>query len=365
MRGDMNWTKPITRRWLLGLLSLILAWYALQNMTWDPVWRLMRGISLPAILIITAFNLLMLPLMAARWWLLLKTLGAPISLLTACGYRMAAGTVSYLTPGPLFGGEPLAIYLLCRRQTIPLPTATTSVVVDRLLELLASFIVLLFCLSALSVSDGEILPGSQGLVLLIALVALLTGLTAAIFTGIRPLSRFLVLVNALFRNSLPTRVGRIKSLAGGIAKGEDLAQSLMRDHRVPFLLANLLSLGQWAAIFGEFWLMSFFLGFPLSFGQLAAIVVVARLAFFTPLPAGIGVLETALPWMTAMLGLGSALGMGLCLIIRLRDVVVNVAGLGLTWKYLTHQKNIVSAEGITAWSRELPLIRLPRQKENE
>ncbi len=348
----MSQIKPATRRRLLGLLSLILVWYALHGMSWDPVWRLMSGISLPAVLVIVMVNLLMLPLMAARWWLLLKTLAVPISLFTTCGYRMAAGTVSYLTPGPLFGGEPLAIYLLYRRQGISLPTATTSVAVDRLLELLASFIVLLFCLSALGVSDGEFLPEGRGLVLLIALLTGLTGLAAALFTGIRPLSRLLGWVNTLYPKFWSTGGVRTWSMKKTIAKGEDLAQSLLRDHPVPFLLTNLLSLGQWAAIFGEFWLMSFFLGTPLSFGQLTAIVVVARMAFFTPLPAGIGVLEAALPWMTAMLGLGSALGMGLCLIIRLRDVVVNLAGLGLTWKYLTHQKNSVPSEGKTAFSRE-------------
>ena len=362
----MNRPKPTTRRrLLLGALSLVLALYALQGVAWEPVWRLLGSVSLPAILVLAAFNLLMLPLMATRWWLLLRTLGAPIPLPSASGYRLAAGTVSYLTPGPLFGGEPLAIYLLYRRQTIPLPTAATSVAIDKLLELLASLIVLLCCLSILGLSDGNLLPGAQGLFLLTALLVLLIGLAVALFTGMRPLSRLLGLVNTFYRKSRPTRVGRIWPLTGIIANGEELARSLFIDHRGSFLLANLASLGQWAAIFGEFWLMSFFLGFPLAPGQLTAIVVVARLAFFTPLPAGIGVLELTLPWVTDLLGLSSALGMSLCLIIRVRDVIVNIAGLGLTWKYLTHHKNIVSSEDITVWSRDLPLIRRLRQKENE
>ena len=83
--------------------------------------------------------------------------------------------------------------------------------------------------------------------------------------------------------------------------------------------------------------MSVFLGCPLSFGHLTAVVTVARLAFFTPLPAGIGVLESALPWVTATLGLGDTLGLSLCLIIRCRDLLFSLAGLGLTMKYLTCQ----------------------------
>lgn len=360
----MNWTKATTRRWLLGALSLLLVWYALHNMHWDPVWRLMSTISLTGIVAITIINLLLLPLMAARWWLLLRTLAAPISLFTACGYRMAAGTVSYLTPGPLFGGEPLAIYLLCQRQNISLSTATASVAIDKLLELLASFIVLLLCLSALGAGDAQLVAGSRGLVLLSFLLVGFTCLAVTIFTGIRPLSRLLGLIHTLYHRSSPTTGDQIWPLTKIITRGENQAQSLMRDHRISFLLANLLSLGQWVAIFVEFWLMSLVLGVPLSFAQLAAIVVVARLAFFTPLPAGIGVLETALPWVTGLLGLGNALGMGLCLIIRFRDVIINVAGLGLSWKYLTQQKNYGATEDVTTWSSDVPLIRLPRHKEN-
>ena len=120
-----------------------------------------------------------------------------------------------------------------------------------------------------------------------------------------------------------------------------MMESLFRQHRYRFFLANIFSLIHWFAIFAEFWLMSFFLGFALSFSQLIAVVVVARLAFFTPLPAGIGVLETALPWMTTSLGLGSGLGLGLCVIIRFRDLLFSLTGLALTMKYLTCQAKVV------------------------
>ncbi len=334
-------------RLLLGALSLVLAWYALQGVAWTSVWHLLIGIGPLGILIIVIINLLILPLMAARWWLLLKTLGGPVSLLLACSYRTAASAISYLTPGPLFGGEPLAIYLLYKRHGISLPTATTSVAVDRLLELLASFIVLLFCLSAQTFTASGLLPGSRGLLGLIVLLTGLTCLLAALFTGARPFSRALVLANTLCRRFFPLIAGKTWSLTQHIAQGEDMAESLLRKHRPSFLLANLLSLAQWLAIFTEFWLMAFFLGFPLSFGQLTAVVVVARLAFFTPLPAGIGVLESALPWVTTVLGMGHAFGMGLCLIIRFRDLVVNGAGLVLTLKYLTQQRKIATLSGTT------------------
>lgn len=315
-------------RWLLLLVGLVLAWFALRGVAWADAWRLLTGLGTSAILIILALNLVMLPVMSGRWWLLLKTLGSPVGLPAICGYRCGANAVSYLTPGPHFGGEPLSVYLLHMRHGIPLPAATTSVALDRLLELLASMVVFILCFLTFSPTGGGSLffAASGKFVLAIAALAACTALLVALFTGGRPLSR-LVCLGRRFDKS-----GRLLDAA---RHGEAMAESLFRLHRRQFIFANLLSLGHWLTVFAEFWMMAYLLGFPLSLGHLTAVVLVARLAFLTPLPAGIGVLESALPWLTATLGLGGALGLSLCLIIRFRDVLFSLAGLSLTMKYLT------------------------------
>ncbi len=333
----LQWAIKKSWRWLLGLFGLVLAWHALKGVAWTTVLDLLNRLSPFAVSILVVINLLMLPLMAARWWLLLRSLGEPVGLLPTCVYRIAANAVNYLTPGPHFGGEPLSIYLLHNRQGTSLSSAATSVAVDRLLELLASFLVLTLCLVTLTFVESDPLKGIQGLFFVIAILAVLTWTLSALFTGRRPLSRSLLLLIRLYSRSFPALFSKTGSLTDIIVQGETMAESLFRQHRYHFLLANLFSLGHWFAIFAEFWLMSFFLGFPLSFAQLTAVVVVARLAFFTPLPAGIGVLETALPWTTDTLGLGSGLGLSLCLIIRFRDILFSLAGLGFTMKYLTCQ----------------------------
>ncbi len=336
-------------RWLLGLLAVILAWHALYGVNWPAVSSLLTGISPLAVLIIVIINLALLPLMTARWWLLLKTLGSPVSLLSICAYRTATNAVNYLTPGPHFGGEPLSVYLLHHRHGISLSSATTSVAVDRLLELLASCVVLLLCLMSLNTPEDNPLMKSQGLYLVLALLAVMGGTLVSLFSGGNPLSRAILLFKMVIctKSTTSTKSTTFTTSASDlngswidiIAKIETMAEKLFRAHPYQFLLANLFSLCHWLGIFAEFWLMSFFLGVPLSLGNLAAIVMVARLAFLTPLPAGIGVLESALPWTTASLGLGSAFGVSLCLIIRFRDLIFSLAGLWLTMKYLTcHRK---------------------------
>jgi uncharacterized protein (TIRG00374 family) len=330
-REDFGKASPVRRwlgkgwRWLPVILAPVLAWHALRGVAWAEAWGLLAGLGPLAILILVAINLFMLPVMTGRWWLLLRTLGVPVGLLAVSAYRCAANAVSYLTPGPHFGGEPLAVYLLHGRQGIALTLATTSVVLDRLLELSASLVVFSLCFTALALRGGPFAV-SQQLAMAIVLPAGFAVLLALFFTGGRPLSRFVRRFG---------RFGKIGFLTDAFSQGEAMAAALFRRHRRQFLLANLLSLGHWLAVFGEFWLMSYFLGFPLSFGHLTAVVLTARLAFLTPLPAGIGVLETALPWLTATLGQGDALGLSLCLIIRFRDLLFGMTGLVLTLKYLT------------------------------
>ena len=333
-------------RWLLAALGFALAWSALQDVAWAEVLALLGRIDSPAILALVAVNVLMLPVMTARWWLLLRMLGAPVSLILLCAFRTAANAVSYLTPGPHFGGEPLLVYLLHQRQQVAVSTAVASVALDRLLELLASFVVLALCLSTLFPAEINLFSGEHCHYTVIAVLVLFAGILAALFTGRKPFSRLLLLSSRMPRAYLNVSICS-RSLLETIIQAETLAETLFKRHRWRVMIANLLSFAHWAAIFAEFWLMSFFLDVSLTFWQITALVVAARLAFFTPLPAGIGVLETALPWATAALGLGSSLGVGIVLLIRLRDIVFSIFGLGMTMKYLTFKKKISTVEDMS------------------
>lgn len=322
-------------RGLLLILGLVLAWHALRGMPWGEAWGRLTGIGPGGLLILLVLNVAILPLMAARWWQLLQALGAPVGLSTVCVYRFAGNAVNYLTPGPHFGGEPLLVYLLHQRQGIPLPAAATSVALDRILELLASIVVLCCSLVILTVTTSGPFAGRWELPLAVTLAAAVAALLATLFMGKRPLSRLHAWFMRLCGMAHCAPAGFAGRLLETLQQAEALAESLLHRHRRPFLLANLSSLGSWLGVFAECWLMAALLGHWLSFVQLLCVVIATRLAFLTPLPAGLGVLESALPWVTAALGMGSVLGLSLCLLIRVRDIFFSLGGLGLTMKYLT------------------------------
>ena len=228
-------------RGLLLVLGLALAWQALRGLAWEEAWRQLIGLGPRALLLLLALNLAMLPLMAARWWQLLRMLGSPVGLFTVCAYRFAANAVSYLTPGPHFGGEPLLVYLLHQRQGILLLSATTSVAIDRILELWASITVLSLSLIILTVIGSGPFAGGWALFLALLTLVALAVLLVALFTGSRPLSLFGSWLMRLCSKEHTAPFGTCGRLVNTIIKGEAMAESLLHRHRRSFLLVNMYS----------------------------------------------------------------------------------------------------------------------------
>ena len=79
---------------------------------------------------------------SARWWLILRALGHRVPYFQLSSYRIAAFGISYFTPGQHFGGEPLQIALIHRRHAIPVPIATASVALEKLLEVVVNLSIL-------------------------------------------------------------------------------------------------------------------------------------------------------------------------------------------------------------------------------
>jgi len=113
--------------------------------------------------------------------------------------------------------------------------------------------------------------------------------------------------------------------------GESEAQStaLCRDHPRILLLAVAVSGVSWVAMIGEFWLMTAVLGLEMTLPQAVTAMVAARVAILLPLPAGLGALEASQALAMRGLGLSPAAGVSLSLLIRARDVLLGLLGLGL------------------------------------
>lgn len=300
-------------RWGVGVS--VLAWVVVES-DWQSVVAALGKVSVSELAGWCALNALVLLLMAERWRVLLKGLHGPVPLSRLTLHRLAGFGVSFLTPGPQFGGEPLQVLLLIRREQVPAGAAVTSVALDRLLDFVASFVFL--ALGAFVVSERMWLDGPAWL--RTAPVAPILGVSGYLVTlalGHRPLT-------SLLGNP---RSGALERLRGVVADAERLASELFRRKPGVFGTAVAVSAMSWFLQVGAFWWLLGMLAPNVTLPSAVALLVLVRLAFLLPLPGGIGAVEAALVFGGPMLGMPEGVGFTAAAMIRGRDLALALSGI--------------------------------------
>ena len=312
--------------WLLaaGLLILVLRAVPLAD-----TWSALRQLKWTQILLLIAVNGLILILLNGRWWIILRGLGQHISFLSLFGYRLATFGVSYFTPGPHFGGEPLQVYLVEKEQQTPRVTAIAAMSLDKSLELLVNFSFLLggVIIIIQQRTLGELVRSE---VVLFAGVLLLlpVGYLLAIWTHHAPLSRLMTLgMDLPFWRRKPSWFARFQQAQQTIHNSEKETALFCRRAPLTVALALFVSIAGWMLMIGEFWLMISFLGTSLSLVQLVTALTAARIAILLLLPGSIGALEASQAFAFGAMGLNPAIGISASLLIRGRDIVLGTIGL--------------------------------------
>ena len=106
-------TVRIFRTTVVYTILGLLLWWALRNVPFIEIWESTKQLKGWQILLLLFINAIVIALMAARWWIIVRADNREVPFLPLVGYRLSAFGVSYFTPGPQVGGEPLQIiYLL-------------------------------------------------------------------------------------------------------------------------------------------------------------------------------------------------------------------------------------------------------------
>jgi glycosyltransferase 2 family protein len=303
----------------------LLVWWALRGIAIQEVASILRSIRFEALLVLAFLNIAIALLFSIRWWLALRALDHPVPYLKLSAYRLAGFGVTYFTPGPQFGGEPVQVNLLKQRRGIPGPVSVTSVMVDKLLELSANFSFMLAGVIWMVMAGfaGK-LPAVHIITLAGILVALPLVYLLALWRGATPLGS--ILGRFISENC---QISTIEKLLHTASSAEFQAMRLCRGQPAQILLALFLSVIIWFLMIYEYWLVVNLLGFAMSLTQTMVALTAARLAFLLPMPAGLGSLEASQVLAMNALGFDPALGIGVSLVIRTRDVLFAVTGLAL------------------------------------
>ena len=322
----MSQIQPDWRKWGLGFGKLLLIstpipllWWTFKQVPFGQVWVALRGLELKQIGFWLGFNISLALLMVRRWWLILSTLGYKIPYLALSLYRFASFAVSYFTPGPQFGGEPLQVFALKTRHGVPATTGTASVSLDKLLEMIANFSFLVMGIAvALAGTWLSVEWRTAGLTLAVGLLVLPLAYLVAMLTGRKPLNAIIV--------CLPPSIGNTW-LSRNIRLVEIEMSAFCMTHPITVLRTSAISVLVWMGMVTEYWLLTWFLGLRLTLPESISAMVAARLSFLMPLPGGLGTLEASQVLALRFLGRPESLGVGLALLIRFRDLLFGVVGL--------------------------------------
>lgn len=295
----------------------LLLWLVVRAVPLRDVGRTLAGLHGWQLAVLLLLNGLVLLTLNGRWHLLLRGLGYELPFGALLGHRLAAFGVSYFTPGPHFGGEPVQVLLVERQHGVPRSAAIAAVSLDKTVELLLNFGFLAFGV-ALVVQTGLLggaVAGQTAVWVLLLLCPPVLYLWL-IWRGWQPVTGLLQSV-------------KWERWATAVAASETQMSTLCQQNPGALLGAIAISALGWGLMLAEFYLMVSFLGASLTLGQLIALLTAARVAYLLPLPGGLGTLEASQVWALGLMGFNPAVGLSLSLLIRLRDVSLGL--LGLWW----------------------------------
>ncbi len=316
--------KGVKRSWmpLAWLASIALVVYVFAITPFDAVTEILAGLGGLQISLLVLINLGIITLFGLRWWWILRIQRYHLPYLTIVRYRLAAFGISYFTPGPQFGGEPLQVYYLRKNHQLPTADSLASLSLDKLLELMANFTFLV--IGMLVVFAGGYLDSEENFSLLpiiLTLAALPWGYLLLLYFGVKPITGLSKALTEAWSDTPGVR-GATKTIAESESQVSNFCQSKTLDMVGLMLVSGLV----WLALVFEYWLTLGFLGVPLGLGETLVFITAARLAFLTPLPGGLGSLEISQVLAAQALGLGTEIGASIGLLIRIRDICFGLAG---------------------------------------
>ncbi len=316
-------------RLITWLAAFLLAAFVLQQLPFSTLSQSMANLSLTQCLSWIAVNLTIISVLVVRWMVLTRALGLSTGFTALLLIRQAGQLVSFITPGPQFGGEPLQVYWLWKNYRLARHAALLAVGLDRFFELWINFAVLLFAVFILLLTSAIDKNTWQVVALILTVLILSLSILGwvlithpdIITSGLRRLA--MCWQHHAILGKLDTQWGLISSNLLAVTAQQKPA----------LLLAFILSLLGWAGMLGEIWLLLTFFDPTPDLTGFIVLFVAIRIAFLLPLPGGIGTIEAAVFWACQGLGLPGTAALGLIVLMRLRDAVVMLGGL-LALRYL-------------------------------
>ncbi|MDG2090052.1 MAG: lysylphosphatidylglycerol synthase transmembrane domain-containing protein [Gammaproteobacteria bacterium] len=302
------------------LIALALAAWIIRDLPFEIIIETIFSLTVAQWFYWTLINLIIILILVWRWLVLTKGFKLKLNLINLLLLRQAGQSISFITPGPQFGGEPLQIFLLWKKYFISPGDSVLAVAADRAFELWTNFAVLLIGIIILFFTQTELANWVSIATLVSSLILILS---LSIWFLINQSEKIETNINKLVQKWLVS-----KRLSEINFHSNNFTASLktLLTNKVALIFALLLSISGWFLTFFELYLVLNFFSINLDLSQFVLLMVAMRLAFLLPLPGGIGTLEASVIWSFSALALPVSSAAALLALLRFRDILVLVAG---------------------------------------
>lgn len=306
---------------LLGAVSTaVLAYFAFRGVDLQGIWHHVQGADPRWIIAIAASSVLADTVRAIRWGTLL---GSVHKIPLAVRFRsvMIGSAGNHILPLRL--GEALRVDSLARKSGLPFTTVLTTLVVERVFDVVGILLILAYCLSALPAAR-ELSPA-----IMTAIRILAAGTTLLVVT---------VLISLLWRQRVVRWLDRFLAW---LASGR-LARVVPQAHALLDGLRSLGSARQILTLLGQTMLLWFCFGLSFAFGlkslgldggstlelMQATALILVFVSIFTMIPAAVGMLGTFQAGCIvalAVFGIPKGQALGFSIVVHSVQLVTSVA----------------------------------------
>lgn len=139
MKGFIEASKKIFL-FSIGVFALIIAFRLIDLNLFKS---LLENISLKYFLLFLLFFFITFFISSIKWLILIRSLGARVSILDVLKYNLMSFFIAFITPSLRLGGEPLRMYMLKKKHDFPYEKSAASIIGDFIISLPVEIFVVL------------------------------------------------------------------------------------------------------------------------------------------------------------------------------------------------------------------------------
>lgn len=302
---------------ILGLslaIGVIAFLYIVNSYSFDEVFTPFRNASLWAIGGFILASFLITVVLTKRWQTVNKALGIDVPFWDLYLYRFAGYCISYITPGPRVGGEPVMASLL-KKRGVDYTKSLSAMVIDKTID--AAMVGIVFIIGVLVLLVGFALPDSvkNGMILAAIIFASLIG-----YFFYRVINGKQVL-GSLFRVFRLHTIHRLKRFEQKLLAFEKVMIRFYTRKKRSFLNVVLWELLLFPLMWLEYTSAMGILGIGIDAMGVFLLVTLTAAAMLLPIPAALGSMEAGQISALAAKSIKTSLGLSLAIIIRIRDLI--------------------------------------------